>query len=118
MTSERSPLSTHVLNTSDGIPAAGVALSLHQLDSHLKLWNLLNVGTTDEDGRCTGLISWEAFIPGMYKLRFESGSYWNSLERDSFYPYAEVVFTITDSKQNVHLPLFMSCFSYSTYLGS
>ncbi|XP_061631024.1 5-hydroxyisourate hydrolase-like isoform X3 [Phyllopteryx taeniolatus] len=118
MTSARSPLTTLVLNTSDGVPAARVSLSLHRLDSELKLWNMLNVGTTDEDGRCPGLISREAFVPGMYKLRFETGSYWASLERHSFYPYAEVVFTITDSTQTIHLPLLMSRFSYSTYVGS
>ncbi|XP_051917275.1 5-hydroxyisourate hydrolase b [Hippocampus zosterae] len=118
MTSERSPLTTRVLNISDGVPAARVSLSLHRLDSQLKLWNMLNLGMTDEDGRCPGLISREAFLPGMYKLRFETGAYWTSLERDSFYPYAEVVFTVTDSMHNIHLPLLMSCYSYSTYMGS
>ncbi|XP_061139511.1 5-hydroxyisourate hydrolase b [Syngnathus typhle] len=118
MTSARSPLTTHVLNISDGVPASRVSLSLHRLDSQLKLWNMLNVGTTDEDGRCPGLISREAFVPGMYKLRFETGSYWTSLDRDSFYPYAEVVFTVTDSMQSLHLPLLMTPFSFSTYMGS
>lgn len=46
--------------------------------------------TTDEDGRCPGLISREAFTPGMYKLRFETGSYWESLGQTSFFPYVEV----------------------------
>ena len=46
--------------------------------------------TTNEDGRCSGLISREAFSPGMYKLRFETGSYWEGLGQTSFYPYVEV----------------------------
>ncbi|XP_049429126.1 5-hydroxyisourate hydrolase-like [Epinephelus fuscoguttatus] len=115
---EPSPLTTHVLNTGDGVPAARMALSLHQLDSKLMIWNMLSVGTTNEDGRCSGLISREAFSPGMYKLRFETGSYWDNLGQTSFYPYVEVVFTITDPEQRFHLPLLMSRFSYSTYRGS
>ncbi|KAM4573400.1 5-hydroxyisourate hydrolase-like [Odontesthes bonariensis] len=116
-TAESSPLTTHVLNTSDGVPGAKLALSLHRLDSKLMIWNMLSVGTTNEDGRCPGLIGQEAFIPGMYKLRFETGSYWESLGQTSFYPYVEVVFTISDPAQKFHLPLLMSRFSYSTYRG-
>lgn len=46
--------------------------------------------TTNEDGRCPGLISRQAFTPGMYKLRFETGSYWETLGQTCFYPYVEV----------------------------
>ncbi|XP_034031537.1 5-hydroxyisourate hydrolase-like [Thalassophryne amazonica] len=113
-----SPLTTHVLNTADGVPAAKMAISLHRLDSSVLVWNLLAVGTTNMDGRCPDLVSPEAFTPGMYKLRFETGPYWQSLGQTSFYPYVEVVFYITDPDQRFHLPLLLSCFSYSTYRGS
>ncbi|XP_068169941.1 5-hydroxyisourate hydrolase b [Antennarius striatus] len=113
-----SPLTTHVLNTADGVPAARMALSLHRLDSKLMIWNMLSVGTTNEDGRCPELISWQTFTAGMYKLRFETGSYWESLGQTSFHPYVEVVFTISDPVQKFHLPLLMTRFSYSTYRGS
>ncbi|XP_071766038.2 5-hydroxyisourate hydrolase-like [Centroberyx gerrardi] len=112
------PLTTHVLNSADGVPASRLALTLHRLDSDLLLWNLLTVGTTNEDGRCPGLVSRDAFSPGMYKLRFETGSYWQSRGQTSFYPYVEVVFTITDPEQRFHVPLLLSRFSYSTYRGS
>nr|XP_020449081.1 5-hydroxyisourate hydrolase-like isoform X1 [Monopterus albus] len=115
---ESSPLTTHVLNTGDGVPAARMALSLHRLDSSMMIWNMLSVGTTNGDGRCSGLISRAAFTPGMYKLRFETGSYWESLGQNCFYPYVEVVFNINDPEQRFHLPLLMSRFSYSTYRGS
>ncbi|XP_054476246.1 5-hydroxyisourate hydrolase-like [Anoplopoma fimbria] len=115
---ESSPLTTHVLNTGDGVPAARMALSLHRLDSKQMIWSMLTVGTTNEDGRCSGLIGREALVPGMYKLRFETGSYWENLNQTSFYPYVEVVFTITDPEQRFHVPLLMSRFSYSTYRGS
>ncbi|XP_037538439.1 5-hydroxyisourate hydrolase b [Nematolebias whitei] len=118
MTAESSPLSTHVLNTSDGVPGAKMALSLHHLDSKLMIWSMIGVGITNEEGRCPDLISQEAFTPGMYKLRFETGSYWESLGQVSIYPYVEVVFTIRDPSQKFHLPLLMSRFSYSTYRGS
>ncbi|KAM9854915.1 5-hydroxyisourate hydrolase-like [Aulostomus maculatus] len=118
MAAQSSPLTTHVVNTGDGIPAAKVPISLHRLDSELMVWTMLAVGTTNEDGRCPGLITREALHPGMYKLRFETGSYWESRGQTSFYPYAEVVFTITDPRQKFHLPLLMSRFSYSTYRGS
>ncbi|XP_051237068.1 5-hydroxyisourate hydrolase b [Dicentrarchus labrax] len=115
---ESSPLTTHVLNTGDGVPAARMALSLHRLDSDLMIWNMLSVGTTNEDGRCPGLVSRRAFAAGMYKLRFETGSYWETLGQTSFYPYVEVVFTISEPDQRVHLPLLMTRFSYSSYRGS
>ncbi|XP_070686699.1 5-hydroxyisourate hydrolase-like [Pempheris klunzingeri] len=115
---ESGPLTTHVLNTGDGVPASRLALSLHRLDSQLKIWSLLSVGTTDEDGRCSGLVGGEALSPGMYRLRFETGPYWESRGQTSFYPYVEVVFTISDPQQSFHLPLLMSRFSYSTYRGS
>ncbi|XP_034095748.1 5-hydroxyisourate hydrolase-like [Gymnodraco acuticeps] len=97
MMSESSPLTSHVLNTADGVPAARLPLSLHRLDPRIMIWTLLSVGTTNEDGRCAGLISREAFGPGMYKLRFETGSYWESLGQSSFYPYVEVRFSIYSS---------------------
>uniref|UniRef100_A0A672FXK5 Transthyretin/hydroxyisourate hydrolase domain-containing protein n=1 Tax=Salarias fasciatus TaxID=181472 RepID=A0A672FXK5_SALFA len=100
-----SPLTTHVLNTEDGVPASRVALSLHRLSPD----SVSSLGTTDADGRCPRLVGREAFVPGMYKLRFETGSL-NSL---SF----QVVFNITEPEQKFHLPLLMSRFSYSTYRG-
>ncbi|KAM8861435.1 5-hydroxyisourate hydrolase-like [Synchiropus picturatus] len=115
---ESSPLTTHVLNIGDGVPAAKLPLSLHRLDAEVMIWHMVTIGTTNEDGRCPGLISREEFKPGMYKIRFETGVYWESLGQTSFYPYIEVVFSITDTEQKFHLPLLMSRFSYSTYRGS
>ncbi|XP_027015047.1 5-hydroxyisourate hydrolase isoform X2 [Tachysurus fulvidraco] len=109
-----SPLTTHVLNTGQGVPAAGMSITLYFLDPSTSAWNHLTAG----DGRCPGLITREAFIPGTYKMRFETGQYWEGLEETSFYPYVEIVFTITDVSQKFHIPLLLSRFSYSTYRGS
>ncbi|XP_063053907.1 5-hydroxyisourate hydrolase-like [Engraulis encrasicolus] len=112
-----SPVSTHVLNTCDGLPAARMALSLHKVNTNMMIWNLISIGSTDDNGRCAGLVSKEAFSPGMYKLRFEAGQYWESLGQNSLYPYIEVVFTVTDPEQHLHLPLLLTRSSYSTYRG-
>ncbi|ROL41319.1 5-hydroxyisourate hydrolase [Anabarilius grahami] len=112
------PLTTHVLNTGDGVPAARMALSLHRLDPRMTIWSLVTVGNTNEDGRCPGLITSDAFTPGMYKIRFETGQYWESLGQSSFYPYVEIVFTVSDADQSFHVPLLVSRYSYSTYRGS
>ncbi|KAL1007319.1 hypothetical protein UPYG_G00084940 [Umbra pygmaea] len=118
MAASYSPLTTHVLNTGMGIPGVQMALSLHRLDPSTSLWNLLSTGTTNDDGRCPDLISREVFTPDVYKLRFETGKYWESLGETSFYPYVEIVFTITNPSQHFHIPLLCSRFSYSTYRGS
>uniref|UniRef100_A0A8C6WH72 5-hydroxyisourate hydrolase n=1 Tax=Neogobius melanostomus TaxID=47308 RepID=A0A8C6WH72_9GOBI len=115
---ESSPLTTHVLNTADGAPAARLPLSLHRLDTCTKIWNMITVGTTNTDGRCPGLITREGFTAGTYKLRFETAQFWDTLGQTSFYPYVEVVFTIKEPDQRFHIPLLMSRFSYSTYRGS
>ncbi|XP_048014674.1 5-hydroxyisourate hydrolase b [Megalobrama amblycephala] len=117
------PLTTHVLNTGDGVPAARMALSLHRLDPRMTIWSLITCGVsqrinTNEDGRCPGLITSDAFTPGMYKIRFETGQYWESLGQSSFYPYVEIVFTVSDADQSFHVPLLVSRYSYSTYRGS
>ncbi|XP_028814783.1 5-hydroxyisourate hydrolase b [Denticeps clupeoides] len=113
-----SPLTTHVLNTGDGVPAARMAVSLHRLDPQMILWSLVSVGTTDVDGRCPGLVTKEAFTPGMYKIRFETGQYWESLGQCCLHPYVEVVFTVVNPDQKLHLPLLFSRFSYSTHSAS
>ncbi|XP_073709386.1 5-hydroxyisourate hydrolase [Misgurnus anguillicaudatus] len=113
-----SPLTTHVLNIANGVPGANMTISLHRLDPISSLWNELTTRITNDDGRCPGLITKETFIPGVYKMRFETGKYWNALGEICFYPFVEVVFTIADPSQKYHVPLLLSRFSYSTYRGS
>ncbi|XP_051919521.1 5-hydroxyisourate hydrolase isoform X2 [Hippocampus zosterae] len=113
-----SPLTTHVLNTAKGVPVANIALSLHRLDHSTETWLLINAGHTNADGRFPGLITKQEFLCGVYKLRFETARYWESMGEPSFYPYAEIVFTISDPDQKYHIPLLLSQYSYSTYRGS
>ncbi|XP_075996471.1 5-hydroxyisourate hydrolase isoform X2 [Genypterus blacodes] len=113
-----SPLTTHVLDTASGVPGSHMALSLHRQDPCSCAWSLVSSGVTDRDGRCPGLLTRDAFTPGVYKMRFETSEYWESLGQSSFYPYVEVVFSISDPGQKYHIPLLLSRFSYSTYRGS
>ncbi|XP_048053129.1 5-hydroxyisourate hydrolase isoform X3 [Megalobrama amblycephala] len=85
-----SPLTIHVLNTAQGVPGANMTIILYRLDPISSVWNLLTTGITNDDGRCPGLISKESFIAGVYKMRFETGKYWDALGETCFYPYVEV----------------------------
>uniref|UniRef100_A0A3B3X9B0 5-hydroxyisourate hydrolase n=2 Tax=Poecilia mexicana TaxID=48701 RepID=A0A3B3X9B0_9TELE len=118
MSGSPSPLTTHVLNTALGVPGSNVTLRLYQQDPSTDVWHLITTGTTNDDGRCPGLITQQQFKSGVYKLHFETGQYWARTGQTSFYPYVEIVFTITDPEQKYHVPLLVSRFSYSTYRGS
>ncbi|KFV72417.1 5-hydroxyisourate hydrolase, partial [Struthio camelus australis] len=73
---------------------------------------------TDNDGRCLPLLAPGQAKASTYKLRFETAAYWQGLGHTSFYPYVEVVFTIVDPAQKLHVPLLISPYSYTTYRGS
>ncbi|XP_037552223.1 5-hydroxyisourate hydrolase-like isoform X1 [Nematolebias whitei] len=118
MDGSASPLTTHVLNTAAGVPGSNMTLRLYQQDPWTSVWNLITNGTTDDDGRCPGLITQQQFRPAVYKLHFETAQYWESMGETSFYPYVEIVFTISNPDQKYHVPLLVSRFSYSTYRGS
>uniref|UniRef100_A0A8C6YX02 5-hydroxyisourate hydrolase n=1 Tax=Nothoprocta perdicaria TaxID=30464 RepID=A0A8C6YX02_NOTPE len=109
-------VTTHVLNTVTGRPAAGLALRLARLQGPGTQWTELVV--TDEDGRCLPLLAPGQAAASTYKLRFETAPYWQGLGHSSLYPYVEVVFTIADPAQKLHLPLLISPYSYTAYQGS
>lgn len=102
-------LSTHVLDTSLGKPAAGVAISLSGAAGQL------GEAVTDADGRAADLGG--ELHPGTYSLRFDSGGYFAERGIDGFYPEVLVTFTISGAR-HVHVPLLLSPFGYSTYRGS
>ncbi|NWX03657.1 HIUH hydrolase, partial [Caloenas nicobarica] len=110
-------LTTHVLNTATGLPAAGLAIRLAQLQEPGQ-WTEVVQRWTNEDGRCQPLLAAGEARAGTYKLRFETAAYWQGLGQTSFYPFVEVVFTITDPARKLHVPLLISPYSYTTYRGS
>jgi 5-hydroxyisourate hydrolase len=98
-------LTTHVLDTARGVPAAGVQIELRRGDE-------LITATTDEDGRARLLDETPA---GEYELTFAVGDYFG--ER-AFLDRVPVRFTIADPEAHYHVPLLVSPWSYSTYRGS
>jgi 5-hydroxyisourate hydrolase len=109
-------LSTHILDTALGRPAAGVALvlSLQTNDN----WNEIGRGTTDADGRCRTLLGDHALQAATYKLHFATAEYFAAQKLTSLYPYVEIVFTVADPAQHHHVPLLLTANGYTTYRGS
>jgi 5-hydroxyisourate hydrolase len=105
-----SSLSTHVLDTALGRPAAGVAVRL-EIGSH-DSWSSVAAAATDGDGR---IADFGALEPGRYRLIFDTQGY---LGPDAFFPEVAVTFRITQANEHHHVPLLLSPFAFSTYRGS
>ena len=112
-----SAITTHVLDTSQGQPAAGVPVTL-SIETPAG-WQLVSKGTTNADGRIADLVPKDFdFVTGVYRLTFNTGKYFAAKRIQSFYPKVSIVFQIEDASQHYHVPLLLSPFSYSTYRGS
>ena len=106
-----STLSTHVLDTALGKPAAGIRVTLLRGDT------AIGEGTTDADGRAKD-ISKGAIEAGDYRLRFDVDSYFRKSGRESFYRSITIDFVVRGTGEHYHVPLLLSPFGYSTYRGS
>jgi len=107
-------LTTHVLDTANGRPAAGikVELAVHEGSA----WKKLKSVTTNKDGRTDEpLAEGAALKPGQYRLKFHVGEYFN---KKDFLDVVPVRFNVSDANANYHVPLLCSPWSYSTYRGS
>ncbi len=114
-------LSTHVLDTAHGKPAAGVGIELYALDGQGR--TLVRRAATNADGRCDDpLLEGEAMRPGRYELVFAAGDYFAAqgvrLPEPRFLDRVTIAFGIADADQNYHVPLVVTPWSYSTYRGS
>jgi 5-hydroxyisourate hydrolase len=113
-----SAITTHVLDTARGRPAAGVAIRLERLAED-EAPTVLGRGETDRDGRLRDLLSNGGPLrTGRYRLVFDTGAYFREQGIDAFYPEVAVVFELRDAAQHYHVPLLLSPFGYSTYRGS
>lgn len=123
----RPPITTHVLDTARGCPAAGIEVRLEVWDNpHSQplicqadsiQWKLLGSSITDKDGRSGHLMETvDALNPGVYRISFDTGKY----NPEGFFPYTSIVFKIRESQkwEHFHVPLLLSPFSLSTYRGS
>jgi 5-hydroxyisourate hydrolase len=111
-------LSSHILDVSKGMPAAGVPIKLEQYHAAKKTWILLDEKITDASGRIPDFLpNTEKSNFGIYKLTFATSDYFKKDSIESFYPFIEVVFEIKD-KNHYHVPITLSAFGYSTYRGN
>jgi 5-hydroxyisourate hydrolase len=131
-------ISTHVLDTATGLPAAGVGVRLERLEPEddepvarpdpgepphrtapAGPGELLRVASTDGDGRVAELLpAGQPLAAADYRLTFDTGSYFAGRGVEAFYPYAAIVFRVSDPGRHHHVPLLLSPFGYSTYRGS
>ncbi len=110
-------LSTHVLDTATGKPAAKVGVVLHRQQG--EGWVEVSKGETDTQGRVRDLQPGGRGLPaGTYRLVFETGAYFKSAGVATFFPRVEIIFTTTNAGEHYHIPLLLSPFGYSTYRGS
>eukprot|EP00093_Oithona_nana_P002333 02333.XXX_24899_24299_1 [CDS] Oithona nana genome sequencing. len=112
------PISSHVLDTSTGLPAAGISITFAKLDPVSSQWIPICQKKANGDGRASAFLTWEEILPMTYRMRFDIQDYFKTSNVDTFYPYAEVVFQIKDPKAHYHIPLLLSPYGYSTYRGS
>ncbi len=119
-TTDGGRLTTHVLDTATGKPAAGLSISLYKVsgNSHRKVKTVV----TNSDGRCDEpLLSGRAFQAGQYELVFSAGAYFRAaglaLPEPMFLDEVPIRFGMSEEK-HYHVPLLISPYGYSTYRGS
>jgi 5-hydroxyisourate hydrolase len=115
-----SRLSTHVLDTALGRPAAGVVVHLEYAGPSSE-WQKLSTCETDSDGRCTNLLpptQDSTLQPGQYRLRFETGTYHAAQMVKGLYLTVEIIVTVRPGDTHLHVPLLLSPNGYTTYRGS
>lgn len=108
-----SKITTHILDTVSGKPAAGIRLRLEKRDGNQ--WIAISESATDSDGRCRDL--GDNAPPATYRLTFDTGPYLTNSGRSSIYPEISITFICT-GEPHYHLPLLLSNNSYTTYRGS
>jgi len=111
-----SAITTHVLDTSRGCPAAGLRVEL-QMRSGAE-WKSIGSGITDANGRCATLMGDKKLLAGGYRLLFDAGAYFKLQHAETFYSEIPIAFEILHPEAHYHVPLLISPFGYSTYRGS
>jgi 5-hydroxyisourate hydrolase len=111
-----SAITTHVLDTSRGRPAAEVRVELHRKSG--ENWEPIGEGRTDANGRCQTLSGEARLETGTYRLLFHASAYYQALNVETFYSQIPIIFEVRDADAHYHVPLLLSPFGYSTYRGS
>ncbi|MDO6488816.1 hydroxyisourate hydrolase [Colwellia sp. 1_MG-2023] len=112
-----SQITTHVLDTTRGLPAQKLPISLFA--QTLDGWQELAKGITNTDGRITDLLANDVVLPaGVYRMHFATKTYFDMNNEQGFYPFVDIVFELDGSNTHYHIPLLLTAFGYSTYRGS
>ena len=110
-------ISTHILDTGLGRPAAGVPVALEERRGDA--WVALGACVSDVDGRVRSLVpAGRKVTPGTHRLRFELRDYFGAQGRTAFFPTVEITFQVENASEHYHVPLLLGAFGYSTYRGS
>ena len=110
-------LSSHILDVSKGTPASGVTIKLEKLVEQSNTWIKVDEKVTDKNGRITDFLKGNTSNKGIYKLTYFTKEYFKRSNTDSFYPFIEVVFQISDNS-HYHVPITLSAYGYATYRGN
>ena len=106
-------ISTHILDTSVGFPAANVKVVLEKHNG--AVWESLKEGVTNDDGRFAFDVAFDA---AKYRIHFHIEDYFKAKDMKSFFLDTPVAFEVTDTSRKYHVPLLLNPFGYSTYRGS
>lgn len=109
-------LSTHVLDTMRGTPAAGLDATLSRREPDGD-WREVGSAATDADGRIRSFTE-DELEAGEYRLSFDTRPYFERSGISAFYPEVSVVFSLEDPSGHLHVPLLLSAFGYTTYRGT
>ena len=111
-----SQITTHILDTTKGKPAAGVTIALLQQTGDN--WQEIARGMTNNDGRVADLLPSSTQLRlGVYKIKFFTKEYFALDGTNNFYPLVEIIFEVATT-EHYHVPLLLNPFGYATYRGS
>jgi 5-hydroxyisourate hydrolase len=110
-------ISTHILDTALGRPAAGVTVTLEREEA--ESWIKVSGTTTDQDGRCKHLLpESQTLKAGRYRVRFDTAAYFTLRKIATLYPFVEITFEVVNPQEHYHIPLLLTANGYTTYRGS
>ena len=111
-------ITTHVLDTARGRAASGVFVLL-EFRGSADVWHAVGRGVTDHDGRLRTLHPDDRPIaPGLYRMKFDTGRYFESQGVATFYPEVVIVFEAAPGESHYHVPLLLAPFGFTTYRGT
>ncbi|EQC36703.1 hydroxyisourate hydrolase [Saprolegnia diclina VS20] len=112
------PVTSHVLDTSRGRPAADMRVALER-ETAPGVWAQIGAGVTNADGRVPGLTTPGQDVVGTCRITFYTQAYFEQTNvAEFFYPSVTIVFRVTEIGGHYHVPLLINPFGYSTYRGS